>query len=140
MLGDACALVSTFVSKTVESILVAHPCVIDLQKVFSHSWKCVITMLEFCNQIAKLHSGSFMMFPQYWGSDHRAKTSRTKEMIFSAPTNAYTQRRGSCSLQFRLVCMRFVVTDDLRASKSSTPHACWQRPGLLWLGKRVSAA
>ena len=94
MLGDACALVSTFVSKTVESILVAHPCVIDLQKVFSHSWKCVITMLEFCNQIAKLHSGSFMMFPQYWGSDHRAKTSRTKEIDFQcADQRIYPKKR-----------------------------------------------
>ena len=73
VLGDACALVSTFLSKLVESILSSHPGVTEPQEVSRHSWKYVFTMLEFCNQIAYLHSGSFRMLPQYWASRHGEK-------------------------------------------------------------------
>ena len=73
VLGDACALVSTFLRKMVESILESHPGVTEPQEVSPHLWKYVFTMLEFCNQIAYLHSGSFRMFPQYWASKHGEK-------------------------------------------------------------------
>ena len=73
VLGDACALVSTFLRKMVESILESHPGVTEPQEVSPHLWKYVFTMLEFCNQIAYLHSGSFRMLPQYWASRHGNK-------------------------------------------------------------------
>ena len=41
VLGDACALVSTFLSKMVESILASHPGVTEPQEVSRHSWKYV---------------------------------------------------------------------------------------------------
>ena len=73
VLGDACALVSTFLRKMVESILESHPGVTEPQEVSPHLWKYVFTMVEFCNQIAYLHSGSFRMLPQYWASRHGEK-------------------------------------------------------------------
>ena len=80
VLGDACALVSTFLRKMVESILESHPGVTEPQEVSPHSWKYVFTMLEFCNQIAYLHSGSFRMLPQYWASSHGDTILRSIKM------------------------------------------------------------
>ena len=94
VLGDACALVSTFLSKLVESILASHPGVTEPQEVSRHSWKYVFTMLEFCNQIAYLHSGSFRMFPQYWASKQGEKILRTIEIKFQcAHQRQYSKKR-----------------------------------------------
>ena len=94
VLGDACALVSTFLSKLVESILASHPGVTEPQEVSRHSWKYVFTMLEFCNQIAYLHSGSFRMFPKYWASKQGEQILRTIEIKSQcAHQRKYTKKR-----------------------------------------------
>ena len=94
MPGDACALVSTFLSRTVESILSSHPGVTELSEASPDSWKYVITMLEFCNQIAYLHSGSFRMLPQYWASRHGENILRSIEIEFQcADQRKYTNKR-----------------------------------------------
>ena len=94
VLGDACALVSTFLRKMVESILESHPGVTEPQEVSPHLWKYVFTMLEFCYQIASLHSGSCRMLPQYWASRHGEKILRSITIEFQCgDQRKYTNKR-----------------------------------------------
>ena len=82
VLGDACVLVSAFLSKLVTNILASHSGVTDPRELPRDSWKYVFTMLAFCNQIALLHPESFKMLPQYWAGKQGEKILRTIEIKF----------------------------------------------------------
>ena len=73
VLGDACVLMSAFLSKLVTNILASNSGVTNPREVPRHCWKYVFTMLAFCNQIAFLHPKCFKMFPQYWASKQGEK-------------------------------------------------------------------
>ena len=82
VLGDACVLMSAFLSKLVTNILASNSGVTNPREVPRHCWKYVFTMLAFCNQIAFLHPKSFKMIPQYWASNQGEQILRTIEIKF----------------------------------------------------------
>ena len=82
VLGDACALMSAFLSKLVTNILASNSGVTSPRQAPRHCLKYVFGMLAFCNQIALSHSESFQMIPQFWASNQGTKTLRTIEIKF----------------------------------------------------------
>ena len=82
VLGDACVLMSAFLSKLVTNILASNSGVTSPRQAPRHCLKYVFGMLAYCNDIALSHSESFQMIPQYWASNQGTKTLRTIEIKF----------------------------------------------------------
>ena len=82
VLGDACVLMSAFLSKLVTNILASNSGVTSPRQAPRHCLKYVFGMLAYCNDIALFHSESFQMIPQYWASNQGTKTLRTIEIKF----------------------------------------------------------
>ena len=82
VLGDACVLMSAFLSKLVTNILASNSGVTYPREAPRHCLKYVLVMLAFCNDIALLHSESFKMIPQYWASNQGTQILRTIEIKF----------------------------------------------------------
>ena len=82
VLGDACVLMSAFLSKLVTNILASNSGVTSPREAPRHCLKYVLVMLAYCNDIALLHSESFKMIPQYWASNQGTQILRTIEIKF----------------------------------------------------------